>query len=108
MELRDKIKNLLRKNYGEFNTLLENQYEETITENLISENKINREAWATYNQVILELKHTLKDINKVKELQYKLTDGDTSKTVVIEVIKDVKEYSPELNRLYHKIKNFKE
>jgi hypothetical protein len=54
----------------------------------------------------LELKNTLKDMLKVKELQYKLTENLDPNEVCIEVLETVKERSPELERLYNKIRNF--
>jgi arginine utilization protein RocB len=65
-----------------------------------------KKAWLTYNQVILELKHSLKDNLKVKELQYKLTEEVDPNEVCIEVMEEVKNLSPELERLYYKIRNF--
>jgi len=106
MDLRDKIRHVLRKHYGEFETILEHQYEDKITENLVKGPIKSREAWATYNQVVLELKYTLKDMLRVKELQYKLTDEGNPKQAIIETIEDVKTYSPELERLYYKVRNF--
>lgn len=107
MELRDRIKFHLRQSYGDFNTILENQYNNLLTEHLLNNDKNGREVWLTYNQVILELKHSLKNVLKVQELQYRLTDGEYSKDSVIKIIEEVKTTSPELNRLYYKIKNFK-
>jgi len=106
MELKSKIREILKKQYGEFETVLEHQYEDKLTENLIDGTKVLREEWATYNQVVLELKHSIKDMMKVKELQYKLTEDTNPKEIIIEVIEDVKGMSPELERLYNKIKNF--
>lgn len=106
MDLKVKIREILRKQYGEFETILEHQYENKLTENLICGTKFSREKWATYNQVVLELKHSIKDMLKVKELQYKLTEFENPKEIIIEVIEDVKVFSPELERLYDKIKNF--
>ena len=106
MNLKTKIRLVLKEHYGEFNSYLEHEYENKLTENLIIGNLDNKKAWATYNQVILELKNTLKDMLKVKELQYKLTDNSDPNEVCIEVLETVKERSPELERLYNKIKNF--
>lgn len=105
MGLRFKIRKLLREHYGKFETYLEHAYENKLTENLIAGNIENKRAWITYNQVILELKHSLKDMLKVKELQYKLTETTNPNEVCIEVIEDVKHRSPELERLYYKITN---
>jgi hypothetical protein len=98
-----KIKELLNEKYGNFTTLLEKQYEYKLTNKLISGNKTK---WITYNQVVLELKHSLKDTLKVKELQYKLTENDDSTNNCLSVIEDIKTSTPELERLYYKIKNF--
>ena len=46
------------------------------------------------------------ELQAVKELQYKLTDECNPKDIVIEVLESVKTYTPELERLYNKIKNF--
>ena len=43
---------------------------------------------------------------KVKELQYKLTENINPNEVCIEVIEALKDQSPELERLYYKIRNF--
>jgi hypothetical protein len=106
MNLKTKIRLVLKEHYGEFNSYLEHEYENKLTENLILGNLDNKKAWVTYNQVILELKNTLKDMLKVKELQYKLTDNSDPNEVCIEVLETLKERSPELERLYNKIRNF--
>lgn len=106
MDIRAKIKEVLRKEYGDFETHLEHIYEDTVTEKLTDGNFKNKEKWLTYNQVVLELKNSIKDTIKLKELQYKLTDDSDPNIVCIEVIKKIKHRSPELDRLYHKIKNF--
>jgi hypothetical protein len=106
MNVKDKIREVLKSQYGEFKTHLEHLYEDKVTEVLVSEDFKNKKAWVTYNQVILELKHSIKDNLKVKELQYKLTDNLDPNKVCIEVIEGVKHRSPELERLYYKIINF--
>jgi hypothetical protein len=106
MDLRSKIRSVLREQYGNFETFLETEYEKTITSNLEFGNQRDKDAWATYNQVILELKYSIKDNLRVKELQYKLTENSDPNRVCIEVIKPIKNNSPELDRLYYKIKNF--
>jgi hypothetical protein len=55
---------------------------------------------------MLELKNNLKDTLKVKELQYKLTDDVDPNEVCIEIIETLEIKTPELDRLYNKIKNF--
>jgi hypothetical protein len=106
MNLKEKIRMVLREHYGDFDSYLEHEYENKITENLILGDIEEKQAWVTYNQVILELKNTLKDNLKVKELQYKLTEDINPNEVCIQVIEPIKTKSPELERLYYKIKNF--
>ena len=106
MDIKGKIRQALREQYGEFSTHLEHVYEDTVTENLANGTKKNKEAWSTYNQVVLELKHSIKDSLKVKELQYKLTDECNPNEVCIEIIREVEKPSVELERLYTKIMNF--
>jgi len=106
MTLKEKIRLALREHYGDFNTYLEHEYENKVTENLALGDIEERRAWVTYNQVVLEFKHTLKDNLRVKELQYKLTDDLDPNEACIQVIEPVKHQSPELERLYNKIRNF--
>lgn len=106
MELKDKIKKALNDVYGNFETNLEVEYETTITDNLLNGNRQNRMEWATYNQVIIELKHNLKNMLKVKQLQYELTDDKDPNEVCISVIDGLNVKTEELNRLYDKIMNF--
>lgn len=106
MDMKDKIRSVLKEHYGDFDSDLERQYEIKLTNNLLIGDLNKKRAWVTYNQVILELKHTLKDMLKVKEIQYKLTDNLDPNDVIIEVIEPVKSFTPELERLYFKIKSF--
>jgi len=106
MNIREKIKSVLKDEYGDFNSYLEDKYETRLTERLIGGDIKDKKAWATYNQVILELKHSIKDQLKVKELQYKLTEDINPNEVCIDIIKKVKNLTPELERLYYKILNF--
>ena len=106
MDIKGKIREVLRKEYGNFETYLEHVYEDKLTENLAGGNIKNKKEWLTYNQVVLELKNSIKDTIKVKELQYKLTEDSDPNRVCIEVIKTLKHSSPELERLYYKIINF--
>lgn len=106
MDIKGKIRSVLKEQYGDFTTYLEHEYEDKLTENLSEGDIKQRKAWATYNQVVLELKHSLKDNLRVKELQYKLTENLDPNRVCIEVIDEVKSFSPELERLYYKIRNF--
>jgi hypothetical protein len=106
MDIRRKIKEVLRREYGNFDTYLEHVYEDKLTEYLVDGNIKNKKEWLTYNQVVLELKNSIKDTIRVKELQYKLTEDSNPNEVCIEVIKPIKDRSPELERLYYKIINF--
>ena len=106
MEIRDKIRQSLRESYGEFNTNLEHEYEEMLTKNLIIGKDNDRMAWLTYNQVILELKNSLKNSLITKKLQYMLTDNLNPNTACIEVIRDIRHPTKELERLYDKISKF--
>ena len=106
MDIRGKIREVLTKEYGNFDTYLEHVYEDKLTENLADGNIKNKKKWLTYNQVVLELKNSIKDTIKVKELQYKLTEDSDPNKVCIEVIKPIKHRSQELERLYYKIINF--
>lgn len=106
MDLKVKILKTLRESYGEFITNLESEYQDKITEALLYHDLENKKEWVTYNQVVLELKHNIKDNLKVRELLYRLTDKEDPNRACIEVINEVKSKTPELERLYNKIKNF--
>ena len=95
---------MLKEHYGEFNSFLEIEYENKLTENLIIGDYKTKNAWATYNQVILELKFSLHDNLKVKQLQYKLTENSDPNLECLKVIEEVETLTPELTRLYEKIK----
>lgn len=106
MNIKTKIKKVLREHYGDFDTILEHQYESKLIEVLIIGDMTNKREWMTYNQVILELKNNLRDMLKVKELQYKLTENLDPNEVCIELIETLQFKTPELERLYNKIRNF--
>jgi hypothetical protein len=98
-----KIKEALREFYGEFETFLDKKYEKEIIKNLHGG---KRTEWATYNQVLLELKYNIKDALRVKELQYRITDQENPNHVCIDIISKLENISPELERLADKIRNF--
>jgi len=107
LDIKSKIREKLIESYGEpFNSYLEHKYEDKIVEVLVNGDFETKEAWLTYNQVIVELKHSIKDLLKVKELQYNLTDDKSPNIACIEVIEDIKTLNSELSRLYDKIKSF--
>lgn len=107
MDTKRKIKTVLKEHYGSFNSYLEKEYADAVTTQLLSKSSRNKESWATYNQVILELKNNLKDLLKVKELQYRLTDQEDPQNACMDVLETVQAKTPELERLYYKIRNFK-
>lgn len=106
MSIKDDIRLKLREAYGDAETYLETEYEQYLTEHIYISTIDNKRKWVTYNQVILELKHNLKDMLRVKELQYKLTETTNPNNTCIEVLSGLGTLTPELDRLYHKIKNF--
>jgi hypothetical protein len=105
MDLKLKIRDILKEHYGEFNTFLEIEYENKLTENLIVGDNKTKNAWITYNQVILELKFNLRDNLRVKQLQYNLTEDSNPNLECIKVIEEIETLTPELTRLYEKIQN---
>lgn len=104
MDIKSKIREVLNNSYGSFDSFLEIEYENKLTENLIVGNLETKKAWATYNQVILELKFSLHDNLKVKQLQYTLTENSDPNLGCLKVIEEVTDLTPELSRLYEKIK----
>jgi hypothetical protein len=56
--------------------------------------------------VILELKKNADTLNKSKELQYRLSDGENPKKACMKIISEITNCNPELKRLYDKINNF--
>ena len=105
MDLKLKIRDILKEHYGEFNTFLEIEYENKLTENLIVGDDKTKNAWITYNQVILELKFNLRDNLRVKQLQYNLTEDSNPNLECMKVIEEIETLTPELTRLYEKIQN---
>lgn len=105
MEIRVKIKEVLTAEYGGFITYLEKEYETKLIRKLVSGDIDKQKAWLTYNQVVLEIKHNIKDSIKVKELQYNLTDNLNPNEVCVDVIDSIVTKTQELIRLSEKIKN---
>jgi len=104
--MKAKIRQALNEAYGDFSSNLENQYEEKVVDILMNRDWETKMQWATYNQLILEIKNTLKDDLKVKELQYRLTDSEDPKCACMDVLSKIRLFTPELERLYNKIMNF--
>jgi len=101
-----KIRRILREHYGSFNTTLEKQYVNKIVSVLLESSDEIRHEWVTYNQVILELKNDLDYALTVKELLYRLTESCEPSKDCMCVIEKVGMLSPEMKRLYDKIKLF--
>jgi len=106
MDLVEKIEKELQAKYGEFNTNLEIEYKRKLTDNLINGNTKDKLFWVTYNQVVIELKKTFSDSNKLREMLYMLTEPEINQESCLGVIESLINESKELSRLYDKIKNF--
>lgn len=100
--MKAQIKKILDEAYGKFETELELEYASLLEKGISNEDWKVREKWATYNQIILELKHNMNDMISVKELQYKLTDNEQPEVACISILENIKR-NPELDRLYNKI-----
>jgi hypothetical protein len=103
--MKAQIKKILDEAYGKFETELELEYASLLEKGISSEDWRVREEWATYNQIILELKHNMNDMISVKELQYKLTDNEQPEIACKSILENIKRNS-ELDRLYNKIINY--
>lgn len=103
--MREKISIILRELYGPEITNLDKISIDVITEGLLLEEWFEKEKWATYNQVLLEIK-SLGNTLKTQELQYFMSDSDDPKNVCIDVINSIDNKTPELLRLLEKIKTF--
>jgi hypothetical protein len=107
INIRDNIRLKLNEIYGGFETKLESDYSEFLIDKINVENTDEKHKWLTYNQVILEIKHGLKNMLLVKELQYRLTDNSNPNEVCLKLIEKINNKTPEIERLYYKILNFK-
>jgi len=105
MEIKNKIKSILTDNYGEFSSVLEKQYFEKLTEKLSSKSTIEQNIWATYNQIILEVKKYNNNI-LLQELLYFLSENEITNDSILKIIDKIEPKTLELNRLLTKIKNF--
>lgn len=106
MSIKNKIKSVLIENYGEFVSVLEVQYFEKLSEKLSSNSTVEQNIWATYNQVILEVKRNFNDTLLLQKLLYVLSDDEITNDYVLNIIDNIEEKTPELDRLHIKIKNF--
>jgi len=104
---KERIKDILKKAYGDFASYLELKYEEKIIHYLLEGTAYEKYKWITYNQTLVELKNVVKDELKVKELLYKLTENTDANKACIEVLDKLTTKNKEINRLYNKIINFK-
>lgn len=106
MNIKNKIKSVLTDNYGEFSSYLEKLYEEKLTEKLSSDYILDKKIWATYNQVVIELKVKFNNDLLLKEFLYIITDDNISNEAILFFIEKIENKTNELDRLYNKIKNF--
>lgn len=103
----EKIREILKKVYGEFNSYLEKKYEEKLVDILVNGTAYDKYKWITYNQILIELRLTKKDENITNELLYKLTeDGDPTNSCIT-FLDGLGKRNKELDRLYDKLINFK-
>lgn len=107
MLLKDRIKFQLEKVYGKYETCLETTYGDKIIYEILSSSYDKKVEWATYNQVIVELKRNLELRLNLQELLYRITDEENPTDACISVLNEIHEKSPELKRLYEKVKTFK-
>lgn len=103
--MKEKIRVILRELYGPETTNLDKVSIDVITEGLLLEEWFEKEKWATYNQVLLEIK-LLGDTDKMRELQYFMSDDIDPKNICINIINKIDNKSTELLRLLEKIKTF--
>lgn len=103
--MKEKIQLILRELYGPEITNLDKISIDVITEGLMLEEWFEKEKWATYNQILFEVRK-LGDNHKTQKLQYFISDIDDPKNMCIEVIDSIDNKSPELMRLLEKIKTF--
>lgn len=107
MLLKDKIRLELEKVYGKYNEGLESEYSNKIVYEIMKNDYDGMVEWATYNQVIIELKQNLELRIKLKELLYRITDEENPTEACISVLENINDKTPELKRLYKKVKSFK-
>lgn len=100
------IREVLVEHYGTFETDLEIQYESIIVSGLMEDSYATKLEWATFNQVVIELKNNLNELHLAQQLQYRLSELESPKNACIDVISNTKTRTPELQRLYEKITNF--
>jgi uncharacterized protein YdiU (UPF0061 family) len=106
MDIKDKIKTVLKDTYGEFTSFLETEYEVKLTEKLSSNSITERKIWATYNQIIIEVKCNQNNDLILKELLYILTENEINNESILFVIDKIENKTKETDRLFNKIKNF--
>jgi len=107
MLLKEKIRLELEKVYGQYEKGLESTYSDKIIYEIMSNPYNEKLEWSTYNQVIIELKHNLSLRLKLKELLYRITDEENPTDACISVLEKITNKTPELIRLYEKVKTFK-
>lgn len=103
----EKIKEILKKVYGEFNSYLEKKYEEKIIDILVNGTAYDKYKWITYNQILIELRNSKNTKDRIDELLYKLTETNDPKNATISFLDTIDNKNNELTRLYDKLINFK-
>lgn len=99
------VKKILVTAGGSSVTTLELQYEDRLLNSIAFGGIESASKWLTYNQVIIELKKTNCNETRLKEILYRLTDGENPNDVFMSVLNGVV-LNAELDRLYNKIINF--
>jgi len=99
-----KAKKVLKEYYGSFSTPLEREYENKIVQELLTSDLEGKRKWATFNQVIVEVK--VSGVNKLSELLYRITDGEDPVKCCIDILEPMVHMTAEMERLYTKIKLF--
>lgn len=107
MTLEDKIKLNLEEVYGSYEDGLEAVYENKIIYEILTNTYDKKLEWATYNQVIIELKRNSDLQIYLKELLYRITDDEDPIDACVSVLTKTYSMNSELSRLYDKIKKFK-
>jgi hypothetical protein len=85
-------------------TNLDKEFSKIMIDNLCSDDDKNVRKWSTYNAVKIYLEEY--DESYVKELKYRITDGENPKKVILSIINNIKNPNKELIRLKNKISDF--
>lgn len=107
----DNIKSIIKKSLKidgkERLSQLEKDYENKLVKELSSKSIQQKRKWMTYNQLVIELKDNFHG-RYYKKLQYRLTDeASNPRRSCIQTICELDHGTEEIERLYLKIKGFK-